>query len=172
VTGHFGAWELGARFWPAQGFRTAVVARRIKNPLVDAWVTGIRSSGGVRVIPAREAVRESVRWLKQGNLLGILIDHRVTEGGLKIDFFGRPAFTTALPAILALRYGVPVHPVHSWREKDKVKVHIAPAMDFSDLKSRDESITEAVSRMNKVVESWVRERPEAWLWIHNRWKTT
>ncbi len=170
VTAHYGAWEMGAKIWPFSGFRTAVVARRVKNPFVNEFVTKIRSCEGVRVIPARDAVRESIKWLKNGNLLAVLIDHRVTEGGLKIPFFGRNAFTTTLPAILALRYGVPVHPVHCWREEDRVKVHVAPPLDLSDLSVNELDIIQATKRMNAVVESWVRERPEAWLWIHNRWK--
>jgi len=169
-TAHYGAWELGSKFWPYSGFRTAVVARRIKNPYVDNLVTGVRSADGVKVILARDAVRESIRWLKQGNLLAVLIDHRVTEGGLQVPFFGRAASTTSLPALLALRYSIPVHPVHCWREGEKVKIHIAPAMDFSDLTQSQEDIFEATLRMNAIVEDWVRERPECWLWIHNRWK--
>ncbi len=170
VTAHYGAWELGAKVWPMSGFKTAVVARRVKNPLVNRFVTRIRCCEGVRVLLAHDAVRESIRWLKQGNLLAVLIDHRVTEGGLKIPFFGRPAATTSMPAILALRYGIPVHMVHSWREGDRVKIHIAPPLDLSDLTASEADIAQATRRMNAVVEAWVRERPEAWLWIHNRWK--
>lgn len=170
LTGHYGAWELGTRFWPHAGLDMAVVARRVKNPLVNAWVTRVRSSHGVRVILARNAVRETIQWLKKGKVLGILIDHRVVEGGLKIPFFGRPAYTSSLPALLALRYEAPIHPVHCWREGEKVKIHVAAAMDFSGLETREEDLAEATLRMNRVVEGWVRERPAAWLWIHNRWK--
>lgn len=170
VTAHYGAWELGAKVWPFSGFQTAVIARRTKNPWVNDLVTRIRSCEGMKVILSRDAVRESLRWLKQGNLLAVLIDHNVTEGGLKIPFFGRPAYTTSLPAILALRYGIPVHPVYCWREGDLAKIHIAPGLDFSDLTSNEADISEATLRMNAVVESWIRERPECWLWIHNRWK--
>lgn len=169
-TAHYGSWELGAKVWPMSGFNTAVVARRVRNPWVNAWTTKIRSCEGVRVILARDAVRESIRWLKGGNLLAVLIDHRVSEGGLQVPFFGRPALTTALPAILALRYQIPVHPVRAWREGERIKVRIEPAMDFSALGAGETDIAEATLRMSRVVERWVRERPEAWLWIHNRWK--
>ena len=104
------------------------------------------------------------------NLLAILIDQRVVEGGLQVPFFGRLAYTTALPALLALRYSIPVHPVHCWREGEKVKVQIDSAMDFADLTARTEHFIEATLRMNAKVEDWVRKRPQDWLWIHNRWK--
>ncbi len=170
ITAHYGCWELGAKVWPLSGFNTAVVARRVKNPWVNAWVTKIRSCQGVRVILARDAARESIRWLKGGNLLAVLIDHRVADGGLQVPFFGRPAWTTGLPALLALRYKVPVHMVRAWREGDRVQVRVEPALDFAGLGTSEADIIEATLRMNRVVERWVRERPEAWLWIHNRWK--
>ncbi|OGR80118.1 MAG: hypothetical protein A3I11_04850 [Elusimicrobia bacterium RIFCSPLOWO2_02_FULL_39_32] len=171
LTAHYGAWEWGAKFWPFSGFKTAVIARRVKNPYVNDLVTKIRSADGVKVILSRNGVREGIRWLKEGNLLAILIDHRVKEGGLQIPFFGRLASTTSLPAILSLRYAIPVHLVRSWKEKSKIKIHISPAMDFSDLSQSEADIFEATCRMNKVVEDWIREQPQRWLWIHNRWKT-
>lgn len=170
LTGHYGAWELGAKFWPYTGLEMAVVARKVKNPMVNDWVTKIRTTDGVKVIFSRNAVRESIQWLKQGRALSVLIDHRVTEGGLMVPFFGRPAFTSSFPAILALRYSIPVHPAHCWREGEKVIIQIAPALDFQGLTACEEHILEATQRMNAVVEEWVRRRPEHWLWIHNRWK--
>ncbi len=169
-TAHYGVWELGGKFWPESGFKTAVVARRIKNPYVNELVTHIREGSGAKVILARDAVRESIRWLKEGGLLAVLIDHRVTAGGLAIPFFGKPAYTTSLPAILALRYDIPIHPAYCIRDGKKFKVQIDPAMDFSDLKPTEEGIQEATLRMNKVVEGWIRQHPQAWLWIHDRWK--
>lgn len=170
LTAHYGAWEIGAKFWPRHGFSTAAIARKVKNPLVNRWVTKIRSSDGVKMIFAENAVRESVRWLKGGNILALLIDHRVTEGDLQVMFFGRPASTTSLPGILALRYLIPIHPMRCWREGDKVRIQVSPAMNFADLAHSEAGIAQATLRMSDVVEGWVRERPQEWLWIHNRWK--
>lgn len=170
VTAHYGAWELGFKFWPWKKIKTAAIARRVKNPLVDDWATKIRTADGVKVIVSRNGVREAIRWLKEGNQLAVLIDHRVTEGGLQVPFFGRPASTTSLPGILALRYKIPVHLFRCWREGNKVRFQIYPAMDFSDLPQNEAGIEQATLRMSRVVEEWVRERPQDWLWIHNRWK--
>jgi hypothetical protein len=112
-TAHIGNWEYTTPFLSLAGLRLAVIARRIKNPYVDALVTAVRARFNTRVIRHREAVRESLRWLRSGGVLGLLFDQRITEGGLSVPFFGRPARTTGLPALLALRVGCPVHPVHS-----------------------------------------------------------
>lgn len=173
LTAHYGSWEWGPRLFLSKGMRMAVVARKVKNPYVNDMVTRIRSANGARVIFAREAVRGSIRWLKDGGLLAILIDHRITEGGMQVPFLGRAAHTTSLPAILALRYSMPVLPSHCWRDEGsgKIKFNFGAPMDFSDLGQSQEDIFEATLRMNCEVEKWVKERPEQWLWIHNRWKT-
>lgn len=171
-TAHYGAWEIAAQLLPFSGFQTAVIARRVKNPYVNELVNRIRGTNGIKVILAKNALRESLRWLKQGNILVVLIDHRITEGNLQIPFFGKPANTTALPAILALRYLVPVHSAVGFRENEKIHIQFSPALEFSDLKQteRERGIYEATLRMNAVIEDWIRKSPEMWLWIHNRWK--
>ncbi len=170
VTAHYGIWEIGSKFWPSSGFQMAVVARRIKNPYVNDLITSIRCGSGSQVIVARDAVRESIRWLKKGGMLAILMDHRISEGGLKVPFFGRDAYTTSLPALLALRYKVPVHMAYCIMEGDKFKLQVTPAIDFSDLEPNEQGIYNATLRMNRGIEEWVKPRPELWLWIHDRWK--
>ncbi|MGQ0644614.1 MAG: lysophospholipid acyltransferase family protein [Elusimicrobiota bacterium] len=169
-TAHYTNWELTTQFVVFSGFPLAVIARRIKNPYVDAFINRVRAHFNVKVFLHKNAVRESMRWLKQGNVLGLLIDQRITDGGLRTPFFGRPAHTTGLPALLALRQNVPVHPVHVWREDGRLRLRVDPAMDFSGLSAKESDIAEATARMNAVVESWVRENPPLWLWIHDRWK--
>lgn len=171
VTAHYGSWELAAQILPFSGFRAAVVARRVKNPFVNDFVNRVRSTNGIQVILARNAVRESIRWLKEGNILIMLTDHRIIEGGLQVPFFGRNASTTSLPAILALRYSVPVHAVYCEREGEKIVVRFDSKIDFSDLTQKEEDIYEATLRISQLLESRIKEHPEMWLWIHNRWKT-
>lgn len=170
LTAHYGSWELAAQLFPFSGFRTAAIARRIKNPYVNDFVNRVRQTNGSQILLARNAFRESVRYLKNGKLLAMLIDQKIIEGGIQAPFLGRPAYTTSLPAILAFRYSVPIHPTHCWREGEKIVVHIAPPMDFSDLFQKENKIYEATLRMNRVIEDWVKERPEMWFWVHNRWK--
>lgn len=73
-------------------------------------------------------------------------------------------------AILALRYRVPVHGAICDRRREGYRIRFTPAMDFSGLGRNPEDIFEATLRMNRLVEGWIRESPEQWLWIHDRWK--
>jgi Kdo2-lipid IVA lauroyltransferase/acyltransferase len=169
-TAHYTNWEVASHWVAASGFPLAVVARRMKNPYVNDFVTRVRSHLNIQVFLHKNAVRESIRWLKQGRVLGLLIDQRITEGGVRVPFLGRPAHTTSMPALLALRLGCPIHPVHCWREPDGLHLRVDPAMDLAGLSAREDDITRLTAAMTGVVESWVRERPPLWLWIHNRWK--
>lgn len=169
-TAHFTNWEYATPFISLENYPLAVIARRIKNPFVDAWVTAIRARFGVTVISHREAVKESLKWLRKGHVLGMLFDQRITAGGVSVNFFGRPAPTTILPALLALKVQCPVHPVSLWRRKGQIHAVVEPAMDLSGLPSGEAGVLAATQRMSEVVEGWVRHRPDLWLWIHNRWK--
>ncbi|HRY29543.1 MAG TPA: lysophospholipid acyltransferase family protein [Elusimicrobiota bacterium] len=169
-TAHYTNWELTSGMVALSGCPVGVIARRMKNPYVNDFLTRLRSRLQVRVFMHKQAVQESIRWLKKGNLLGVLFDQRITDGGVSVPFFGRPAHTTTLPALLALRLGCPLHPVHCWREDDRLRIHIGPPVDVSGLRPVEEDIRRLTERLNGVVEEWVRRRPPMWLWIHNRWK--
>lgn len=170
VGAHFTNWECQSRRVSLAGLPTAAIGRRIKNPYVNDFVVRRRDEAGVRAMLHRDAVKESLRWLKQGKVLGVLIDQRITDGGTKVPFFGRPAFTTILPAFLALRLGCALHPIHTWRDGRLLRTRIDPAVDVSGLRSNESDVLALTARLTAVVESWARERPPMWLWIHDRWK--
>lgn len=171
VSAHFTNWEVNSQAMAiAVGEGLAAIARRLKNPYVNDFVTRRRSSLNTRIFMHKNAVRESIKWLKAGNVVGILVDQRITAGGVQIPFFGRPAHTTILPALLALRLGAPVLPVHTERRDGRLRAVIGPALDFSRYQSNPADVVKATADINRVVESWVRETPPHWLWIHDRWK--
>jgi KDO2-lipid IV(A) lauroyltransferase len=171
---HYGNWELISHLISLKRFPLAVIARRIKNPYVNDFLTRLRTAQGAQVFLHKNAVRESIRWLKEGKLLGILFDQRITDGGVTVPFFGRAAATTSLPAILALRLGIPIHPVRSWRDPigdgGRLHMEIEPALDLSHYGPDESGIARAMEDMTAVIERWIRERPSLWLWIHDRWK--
>ncbi len=169
-TGHLGNWEYASRAASLTGVPVSAIARRMKNPFVNDWITAERRRLGVNVLMHKNAVRESFRRLSSGEVIGLLFDQRITAGGLQVPFFGRPAHTTGLPAILALRLGCPVVPLRSWREKGRLTVEMEPPLPIEPGPSTPERVNAVTRQMTAVLERWVRERPTQWLWIHNRWK--
>jgi KDO2-lipid IV(A) lauroyltransferase len=171
VTFHFTNWEITGITTQHLFRKLMAIARPMKNPLVENWVSNKRSSGGMKITLHREAVKASLKWLKQKNaMIGILADQNLYTGGIFVDFFGRPAATTTLPALLSLRCGSPVIICSSLRENGKFKVVYEPPLEFPVLSSKDDQLNQFTQQIQKRFEDIIRLHPENWFWIHNRWK--
>ena len=95
-----------------------------------------------------------------------MIDQRVSEGEL-IDFFGKPALTTTLPAQLAIKYNLSIIPVFIERSKDlNFKIYFNEEIKASDYKDK----IELSKKLNLLLEEMIRKNPYEWIWTHNRWK--
>jgi KDO2-lipid IV(A) lauroyltransferase len=111
--------------------------------------------------------------LRENNSIGILSDQNVSaREGVFVDFFGRPACTGAGLAVLALRSGAPVLPMFMARQKSgKYKFILKPLVEISQTGDYERDLLENTQRFTRVVEDVVREYPDQWFWIHQRWKT-
>ena len=111
-------------------------------------------------------VKELVRLNKEGYSTALMIDQRVSEG-IKSTFFNEEAFTTTIPAQLVKKYGCEIVPIYIERkEKYFFEMSISKSLDFS----KNESITDITSKLNKILEKMILKKPEQWIWSHNRWK--
>jgi KDO2-lipid IV(A) lauroyltransferase len=167
VTGHIGNWEIGGnavsmRFAPCHS-----IARALKNPKVDRWVNEIRQKTGQRIIPKDGALRSMVSLLREGKLLAFLLDQHAGDKGIPVDFFGRKAYTFDSVAALSKRFNVPVICGFDRRIGNRFK-HEMRAVERID--PGNASVEELTARYTKFIEDTVRETPEAWLWMHRRWK--
>ena len=170
LTAHFTNWEvLGSIIHRRFGHFTAI-ARPMRNPHVENWVQSKRASGGMKIILHREAVRASLKWIKQKNIIGILVDQNLYTGGEFVDFFGRPAATTTLPAIIHARTGAPVLITYCLRDGAGFRAVVTPPVAAPMLADESERIRAHTQAISKGFENIIRSRPENWFWIHNRWK--
>ena len=112
VTGHFGFWELQAMVHALRLPPMSVLARALDNPALNGLLERIRTRTGNSVIYRSGAMRRVLRTLQSGQGVGILIDQHIqSRDAIYVDFFNRPAATTAAVAALALRTGAPVVPL-------------------------------------------------------------
>ena len=94
VTGHLGNWELAGAYVAARGIPLDAIARRMKNPLFDRYLTETRSQIGMHVVHDSEAVRRTPRSLREGRAVAFLSDQGVLGlASTFVPFFGRPAKT-------------------------------------------------------------------------------
>jgi KDO2-lipid IV(A) lauroyltransferase len=174
LTGHIGAWELSVFAHSIYGHPISFLARRVDNPLVERLAERYRSRYGNRSIDKRGSVREVLRTLKAGGVVGILADLNATrEEGVFVDFFGIPASTTAGVATLALRTGAVVLPGYIiWDEAARIhRLHFEPPLETIETGNQKEDVIVNTARYTRALEEIIRRHPEQWLWIHRRWRT-
>ncbi|MEK7367812.1 MAG: lysophospholipid acyltransferase family protein [candidate division NC10 bacterium] len=173
VTAHFGSWEVLTRAWLLVGEAAAIVARPLDNPLLEAWIAGIRTAGGNRVIPKRHAFRHLVETLRRGGTVAMLLDQNVArEQGVFVDFFGTLACTTTAATLAARRTGAALLPVVCPRRAPGCfTVRIGKEIPVAVTGDRRRDILATTAEATAVLEGFIREHPEQWFWVHRRWKT-
>jgi KDO2-lipid IV(A) lauroyltransferase len=173
ATAHYGNWELLPAAWRAAvpDRELVVVGRRFDDPGLQASIERRRVLGGGSLL--RRDAREILHALRRGAAVGVLVDlyTPARRGGILVPFFGRPAWTTAGPATLALRTGAPILPVHIRRvDGPHHRVEFAPPLEVPASGDRERDIREFTGRMTAALEAAIRAHPDGWLWLHRRWK--
>jgi len=172
LTGHFGNWELMALAVSMEDRPMAVIGRELDNPLIEPYLRAFRGRFGNSVIPKKGAIRESLRALKQGKAIGILLDQDAGRHGVFAEFFGQWASTFPTAGILATRYDLPVVPVFNRVHADgTVTVHIHPPFHIPKTENSEEDIRTATQLMTTCIEESIRQDPAWWFWMHRRFKT-
>lgn len=169
-TGHYGCWELMAALTMKNYPNVSAVYRALDNPRIDAFVKHLRSSAGGTMIERRNVLKECLRLLKTNALIGFLVDQNFAAGGVFVDFFGRLAATTPILSVLARRTGATVLYTRNRWEGKRLKITWGETPPLSTNPDTEMAIAEDTLAMTKIVESWIREDPGQWMWLHNRWK--
>jgi KDO2-lipid IV(A) lauroyltransferase len=171
-SGHLGNWELVAQQQALAGHPLDFIARPMANPRVEGMLQGWREAVGNRVLSRRDVLRRAVRSLRHGRCVALLIDqHASSPPRVTVPFLGRPARTTASLGWLAARLDAPLIPVRSSPLPDGgYRIHYHPPIDTPNDGPLDERALEVTRRALALLEGWIREEPETWLWLHDRWK--
>jgi KDO2-lipid IV(A) lauroyltransferase len=172
ITGHLGNWELMAFYMATLGYPFRVVAREIYQERFNRLLLEFRRTASVRVIlrDSPAAGRQMLKALKNGEVIGMLIDQDTQVKGVMANFFGRKANTPAGAAILARRRSIPVVAGFIHRLSDqRHRIVIHPPIEISETDDMDLDILVNTERFNRVLEQEIREHPEGWVWMHRRW---
>ena len=151
-----------------------LVARTIKNPLVDRFMYRLRALGDVRQLRKNQAARGVLRTLKAHGLMVLPLDQNASRRtGVFVDFFGRPASTNAGFARIARRTGAVVYPAFLVRQgrSARHRIVILPPVPFASMADPDHAAVDFTQRCTAVLEEMIRKHPDHWLWTHKRWRT-
>ena len=168
---HLANWELPAITAAKYGVDTAVLFRRPNIAGIDRWLQQTRgASMGELIETSLDAPVKLAEALARGAHVGMLVDQYYVRG-VEVTFFGRRTRANPLLARLARHFDCPIHGVRIIRLADhrlrgEITEQIMPARDANgaiDIPGTMQIIT-------NVIESWVREHPAQWLWLHRRWR--
>ncbi len=170
VSAHLANWEVMPAAAIQRGVDMTIIVREPNNPLVRPLIERLRGvAGGVRAPKGLPGAKAAVGALRQGQVLGLLYDQKLNDG-ISVPFFGIEAMTPAAPAQLALRFGCPLVPVRVERlGPARFRLASFEALALPQSGDRQADTIAVMTTLNEILEAWIRDRPEQWLWLHRRW---
>lgn len=180
ITGHFGNWEFapiaGILNFPEFRNRFYFVRKTLVNKTVERILFRRYYQSGLNVIPKHNSLYKVCDALETNNAVVFVLDQHASlkaKDGILVDFLGKPAGTFKSPAMIAKFTGVPVLPSRSYRRQDGIHVlEFLPRLTWISKDDEAEEIAANTRQYNQVLEQFIIEYPDQWLWMHKRWKQT
>ncbi len=170
---HLGNWELNAAVVLTQfGVAPNLTYRTPNNPFVDKMLMEARAiNGQISGFPKSAAGGKGLmKALKAGECAGILIDQKYNEG-VSVPFFGMEAMTNPVFVQLAQKYNCALVPIRNERvEGTQFRLNIYDRLAVFNKDGSPRVVEDVIKEAHGLLEGWIRERPEQWLWLHRRWK--
>jgi KDO2-lipid IV(A) lauroyltransferase len=171
ISAHMGNWEWMAPAFHGKGHRVAEVVRPLDHPRMNALVNGTRSAGLDMTIPKEGAGPGMIRMLRDGWLVGVLIDQSPRTNGVPVNFFGAPCWATVAPVMAAVRAHVPVYGVTFTRNpRGHYTLTVRTRIEVTRSADLHKDLVDYSQQCQDFIEAAIREHPEQWLWLHRRWK--
>ena len=169
--GHLGNWELPALAAVAHGLDAAILYRRTNIASADRAIQEMRAVKMGTLIPAgRDAPIRLAEALRSGQHVAMLVDQYLTNG-VEVSFFGRKTKANPMLARLLRQIECPIHGVRiirlpGHRFRAELSEEVKPARNASG----EIDIQGTMQAVTSVIEGWIREYPDQWLWLHRRWR--
>lgn len=171
VSAHFGNWELGAAALAARGLPALAVVQRHPNRRVDELFARHRARLDFRAVPVGQAAVPILRHLRSGGTVTVLGDRPYGEGGVLLEFFGRPARFPTGPARLALAAGAAFIPGFVLRRfDDSFTIVFEPPLTAAAGAGRRRRLRALTEAYVRILERYVRENPSQWLNFYPAWE--
>jgi KDO2-lipid IV(A) lauroyltransferase len=171
LSAHLGNWEMMPMLGELLELDGATVVRHPNNPYVARWIGRQRAQRGPKdQIGKHSGARRIFSQLRAGKVIYMLVDQRNDEG-IAVNFFGRPAMTTPVPAALAMKTGAQIL-IAANRRKGRsanFEVTVRPGPQFISTGDAAADTRLLTERITAQVETIIRSDPSQWLWIHRRW---
>jgi KDO2-lipid IV(A) lauroyltransferase len=171
---HLGNFPLLAAKLALEGYPIAVIIKKPRNRYIAKLYTRMTDTVGVGFIDGRErrlAAQQSLRQLRGGGIVYIIIDQNPPYPDIMVDFFGYAVPSFKGPVVLALRTGAAILPAfivysNGWRQK----LFIEKPFTLETTGDQERDVANNLARLMKLAEGYIEQYPEQWWWWHRRWK--
>lgn len=172
ISAHLGNYEMAWQFVPCYlEMQMAGVAKKLRNVRLNRLIHGIRTRFGNKIIYKKGALPEMMQTLRQGAMVGILMDISRRFDGVEVNFFGQRATATPAAALLGLRCKSPIIPAFCHRtDQGTLIVEVEPPIEMQRTKDLRVDLQTNTQRITDRVENAIRRYPEQWNWMLKRWK--
>ena len=166
---HFGNWELAAQFGAVMGRRFVSIFAPLGTSLTQTLLFRVRTSTGADMVPRKGAMLSLLKAVREGALLCLLLDQRVkaAEGGIFVNFMGKPALLSSVAGVLSKRRQVPLALTTAmYLSEGRVRVQIEKILP-GDCGLDETAVTQWVA---DAMEEQIKRDPSQWFWMYRRWR--
>lgn len=178
MASHAGNWELLGAVLAMNGYPLISVAQEQNSKSADTFINEYRAMMKQHVT-YKTGIRDMIRFLADGHYIGLLMDQDPGFAGVMVKLFGRDTLTADGPAKLA---GIRNYPILSiFIHEDRPYHHVVevlppirpyPAGAVLSKEEKKKAMYDVTQQLNDRLEAHIRQYPEDWFWLHNRWKWT
>jgi len=174
TTGHFGNWEVFLQAMVWRGVATSVVQRQHHNEKINEFITNKREMNGAQAINFHrrrpESFRQCLEALKQGRVLGVLVDVVPKTRTVDVNFMGKKFAAPMGPALMAQMTGAAIVPGYNVREGDVYRCVMCEELVWPNEKPSRDDISAMTVKIMASLEAAIRQHPDNWIWYLRRWR--
>ncbi|MGC1243289.1 MAG: lysophospholipid acyltransferase family protein [Chryseosolibacter sp.] len=172
LTCHLGAFDLQITNMAMRGLNPNIIGTPLKDERLNDLLWNYRNLHGAIPIARGKETFRMIKVLKSGGSVALLIDQDTKVKTVFVDFFGMQAATPVGATILALKTGAAVIPTYIYLGEDNLQhMHILPEIPMTITGDEDHDIRFNTQVLTNFIEEKIREHPDQWVWMHERWKT-
>ncbi len=170
ISGHFANYELMSMELSKAGVSLATIYRPLNNFFLNPFMEYLRKKFVCKnqIKKGVPGVKEAINFIKKNYNIALMVDQRVSEG-IKVPFFNYEAFTTSLPAQLAIKYDCSIVPIYiSRNSNDNFEMELFKPIEFTEEEKNNKFLIS--KKINSILEKFILKDPSQWILTHNRWK--
>ena len=170
ISGHFANYELMSMELTKANIKLATIYRPLNNLFLNPFMEYLRKTFVCKnqIKKGLRGVKETLNYLEKNYSIALMVDQRVSEGS-SIFFFNKKAYTTTLPAQLAIRFNCKIVPIYIARDQnDNFEMEILNPIQITENMKKDKELIS--KKINGIIEDLILRDPSQWILTHNRWK--